>query len=116
MSAAEESPAPSSAPRAASVALFLRLVADRGLRRVGTGDYIRVEHLVATVLVGWGLGAGLPEGTRRVLFPLLGLIVGAALVGYALRLTAGDTLRKVALGLVLGGGAGNLVDRIGRVV
>ncbi len=42
----EESRRLASAPAAPSVALFLRLVADRGLCRPGTGDYLRVERLL----------------------------------------------------------------------
>lgn len=62
--------------------------------------------------VAWGLGASLPDAFQRVAFPLLGAIIGVVLVIYYKRLRDEDRLQRVAVALVLGGGLGNLIDRI----
>jgi signal peptidase II len=57
------------------------------------------------------IGAGLPEPTRYLLFVVF---VGTVLLGtlaMALRSTAAPLPRVLALALVTGGGAGNLIDR-----
>jgi signal peptidase II len=65
------------------------------------------------------LGANLPPAARAVIF---NLIVGVALIAalwYLVTGRAGDRLQELALTLFIGGGIGNLIDRIvhqGRVV
>lgn len=61
-----------------------------------------------------GLGRRLPENARAVLFVVaVGVGLVAALV-FLLRARDGPLRRFVAAGLVVGGGLGNLVDRIAR--
>lgn len=65
------------------------------------------------------LGAGMPEGWRYGLFTLLVGIFLAGLLVYLLRANGSGWPATVALSLVLGGGVGNLIDRIahqGRVI
>ncbi|BCX03957.1 MAG: lipoprotein signal peptidase [Candidatus Roseilinea sp.] len=47
-----------------------------------------------------------------VFFIVVALVVSAVILYYAPRLPAGDWLSRVALGLQLGGAAGNLLDRL----
>jgi signal peptidase II len=62
--------------------------------------------------VAWGLGADLPARAQRALFPAAAALIGAGLLGLYLRLPVEARARRVAVALVLGGGAGNFVDRI----
>ena len=60
-----------------------------------------------------GLGRGLPDGVRLAVFSVL---VGVVLLGAAVWLVRASLPRAVFLGgaLMLAGGVGNLIDRVGR--
>jgi len=60
------------------------------------------------------LGAGLPKTTRMVIFVAFPLVVLAFMVGSLLRRRGLGWGQLAGLSLVVGGGAGNLVDRIFR--
>jgi signal peptidase II len=64
--------------------------------------------------VAFSLGNGLPEGVRHVLFIVLPLAVLAFLAVYAWRDKSLSVLQRWGLGLILGGGVGNIIDRIFR--
>jgi signal peptidase II len=68
--------------------------------------------------VAWGLGAGLGQWGRRVLFPAVGVGVGLLLLGLYRGLREEERLLRVATALIIGGGLGNLADRLrlGHVV
>jgi len=68
--------------------------------------------------VAWGLGASTPVLVQRVAFPALAVVVGVILVAYYRKIPSEDTIRKGAVALILGGGLGNLIDRlrVGAVV
>ena len=61
-----------------------------------------------------GLGHRLPESARAVLFVVAVGIGLAVALGFLLRARGGPVRRFVAAGLVVGGGLGNLADRIAR--
>lgn len=62
--------------------------------------------------VAWGLGAGLPGSVQRVLFPAAAALIGAALVLLYRRQPAAARASRCAIALIVGGGAGNFVDRV----
>jgi signal peptidase II len=64
--------------------------------------------------VAFSLGNGLPEGIRHGLFIVVPLVVLAALAVYAWRDKTLSTLQRWGLGCILGGGLGNIIDRIFR--
>lgn len=66
----------------------------------------------------FGLLASSPEPFRRIVFVGVTLIAVALVFSFYRRLAPGDRLSGLALGLVLGGAVGNLVDRVrlGEVV
>jgi len=64
--------------------------------------------------VAFSLGNGLPEGVRHVLFIAVPLAVLALLAVYAWRDKSLSTLQRWGLGLILGGGVGNIIDRVFR--
>lgn len=68
--------------------------------------------------VAWGLGAALDTDIKRFLFPILFLVIGVALVALYRRTKVDEHFRRVGISLILGGGVGNVVDRLrlGQVV
>lgn len=66
----------------------------------------------------FSLFATTPEPFRRVFFVGVTLVAIALIVSFFRKLAPGDRLSALALGLVLGGAAGNLLDRLrmGEVV
>lgn len=77
------------------------------------GGFVRVIH-ARNPAIAFSLGHGLPEPLRSILFTVLPLLVVAAVAAYYWRssdLTAGQ---RWLLAGVLGGGVGNIVDRVIR--
>ena len=66
----------------------------------------------------FGLFAGSPEPYRSVFFIGITAVAIVMILSFYRRLAPGDRLSALALGLVLGGAAGNLIDRVrlGEVV
>jgi signal peptidase II len=62
--------------------------------------------------VAWGIGADLPTDVQRGVFPLVSALIGFVLVLYYNRIPVEERLRRVSVALVLGGGLGNLLDRV----
>jgi signal peptidase II len=60
----------------------------------------------------WGLGRDLPDLPRTLLFIALPVTITLFAAWYAWSLPAGDRVRHVAIGMVVGGAVGNLVDRL----
>ncbi len=77
------------------------------------GDFLRIIH-VRNPGIAFSLGAGSPEALRLVIFVMVPLAVLAALVVFMVRTGDLTTLQRWALAGILGGGCGNLIDRIGR--
>lgn len=77
------------------------------------GDFFYLTHFRNTG-VAFSLGNGLPEGFRQVLFILLPVAVLAGLAVYMWKDRTLTTLQRWSLGLILGGGFGNIVDRVFR--
>ena len=65
--------------------------------------------------MAFSLGAGLPAGLRTVLFAVLPVAVLAGIVLFYLRSRDLTTFQRWCFAAILGGGAGNLIDRLFRV-
>jgi len=77
------------------------------------GDFFWLVHQRNTG-VAFSLGNGLPEVLRRGLFIVVPLIVLIGLAVYAWRDRTLTGLQRWGLGFILGGGLGNIIDRIMR--
>lgn len=76
----------------------------------------RLVSLALTQNTGmaFGIGQELPEPVRRVLFVGLPVLVVIGAIGAALCVRTLSALERIAIALVVGGGVGNLIDRIWR--
>ncbi len=106
-----------------SVALVVSLVLDQAtkiwiVQSLGYADRITVvENFFYITHVrnpgaAFGLLASSPEPYRLTFFIVVTLIAIALIISFYRRLAPGDRLSALALGLILGGAAGNLIDRI----
>ena len=77
------------------------------------GDFFWLTHQRNTG-VAFSLGNGLPEVVRHWLFIVVPLAVLAFVAVYTWRDKTLTLLQRWGLGLILGGGLGNIVDRIFR--
>lgn len=77
------------------------------------GDFFWLVHQRNTG-VAFSLGNGLPEGVRHVLFIAVPLVVLVGLGIFSWRDKTLTSLQRWGLGLILGGGLGNIVDRVFR--
>lgn len=81
-------------------------------------DFLRL-HYTENPGVAFSLGSNWPEEVRLVLFIIGPALCLAVLLIYMLRADSRGVAHLLALGLVLGGGVGNLLDRVfhdGRVI
>ena len=95
-----------------------KLVVERTMR-VGQvievwGDFLWLWHMRNTAMA-FSLGAGLPPGLRTILLGLLPLAVLAGMTVYYLRAGSLTVFQRVCFAGILGGGAGNLIDRFLRI-
>ena len=77
------------------------------------GDFLRIIH-ARNPGIAFSIGRDLPVRVRTVLFTLLPLAVLAGLLWYYLRTDEFSRLQRWAVAGIIGGGAGNLIDRIAR--
>ena len=77
------------------------------------GDFLRIIH-TRNLGVAFSLGRSLPEATRRVLFTILPAVVLVGIVIYYLKSDEFTRLQRWALAGIIGGGVGNVIDRIFR--
>ena len=85
-----------------------RLVAD-----VFGNDILKIFH-VRNKALAFSMGDGLPDLIKPVLFVVLPLLVLAILVWYYFRSNEFSKMQRWATAGILGGGIGNLIDRIFR--
>jgi signal peptidase II len=64
--------------------------------------------------VAFSMGNGLPEIVRKVLFIGIPLVILVGLAVYAWRDRSLTKMQRWGLGLILGGGLGNIIDRLFR--
>ncbi|MDR3139607.1 MAG: signal peptidase II [Treponema sp.] len=83
------------------------------IRDVFENDILWIIH-VRNKAIAFSLGDNLPFSVRPVLFIILPLVVLGLLVWYYLKSNELTGLQRWAIGGILGGGIGNLIDRIWR--
>ena len=77
------------------------------------GDFLRLIH-ARNLGIAFSLGDTLPQELRSVLFVLLPALVLAVLMLYYWRSDELTTLQRWAVAGIVGGGFGNLIDRVFR--
>lgn len=73
----------------------------------------RIIH-VRNTAIAFGLGHGFADELKAVLFILLPLVIVISLILYSLYKNGQPVYQRVAFALIIGGGTGNLIDRIFR--
>ncbi|MDA3834796.1 MAG: signal peptidase II [Spirochaetales bacterium] len=79
----------------------------------GPGDFLRIIH-VKNRVIAFSIGDSLPDVLRVLLFIILPLIIITVVIAYLLKSNDFSPLQRWAAALMIGGGAGNLIDRIFR--
>ncbi len=77
------------------------------------GDFLRIIH-TRNLGVAFSIGRALPDGVRRLVFTILPAIVLAGLLAYYVRVDAFTRFQRWAVAGIIGGGLGNLIDRVFR--
>lgn len=77
------------------------------------GDFFWLVH-ERNPAIAFSLGAGLAPQLRTVLFIALPILLMAAILAYYLKAKSLVPLQRWALCGILGGGVGNIIDRIAR--
>ena len=83
------------------------------IKDVFENDFLWIIH-VRNKAIAFSLGHGLPDGVRTVLFIILPIVVLGLLVWYYLKTDEFTGIQRWAVAGILGGGAGNLIDRVFR--
>jgi signal peptidase II len=77
------------------------------------GDFFWVVH-ERNPAIAFSIGYGLPAEVRSVLFVALPILLMAAIVVYYFKARTLSSLERWAICGILGGGVGNIIDRITR--
>jgi signal peptidase II len=80
---------------------------------VFNNEFLQIWH-VRNKVVAFSLGQNLPDSIRPVLFIVLPLLVLAVLMWYFFKSDDFTNVQRWAFAGILGGGIGNLIDRIFR--
>jgi signal peptidase II len=89
-----------------------QLTKDWALGRLGDGDVI---HVIWTLQFNLAFNTGMAFGRAQGLGPLIAVIATVVVVGLLVSLRrSASALSTVAIGSVVGGAVGNLVDRVFR--
>jgi signal peptidase II len=80
---------------------------------VFNNDVLQIYH-VRNKAIAFSLGQGIPDFIKPVLFVVLPLVVLCVLLWYYLRSEDFTKLQRWATAGILGGGIGNIIDRIFR--
>jgi len=75
--------------------------------------FLRIIH-TRNLAIAFSLGHSLPDGARYVLFIIFPLVLLVLLLVYSLRTREFTTLQRWAVAGIIGGGFGNLIDRLFR--
>ena len=76
-------------------------------------NFLQIIH-VRNTAIAFSIGNGFPDPLKRLLFVLLPVIVLAVLVWYYLSSEEFTKMQRWAVAGILGGGIGNIVDRVFR--
>jgi signal peptidase II len=83
------------------------------IKDVFNNDFLWIIH-VRNKAIAFSLGQSVPDSVRPVLFIVLPLLVLGVLVWYYLNSNDFTRLQRWAVAGILGGGIGNIIDRIFR--
>jgi signal peptidase II len=83
------------------------------IKDVFNNGFLQIIH-VRNKVIAFSLGQNLPDSVRPVLFIALPLLVLAVLLWYYFKSNDFTKLQRWAVAGILGGGIGNLIDRIFR--
>ena len=76
------------------------------------GDFLRIIH-VSNTAIAFSIGRDLPVVVKRILFVVLPCLLMMGIVWYYLKVQI-PRIQRWALALMIGGGLGNIIDRIAR--
>lgn len=97
----------------ASKALVVDLIPRNTIAFRASGDFLWIVHARNTG-IAFSMGDALPPWMRMVLFSLLPLALIAGILIYYFRTDETTPLQRWALASIVGGGLGNVVDRLLR--
>ena len=83
------------------------------IKDVFDNDFLLIYH-VRNTAIAFSIGDGLPQPYRFILFIIVPIIVLAFLVWYYLSSPDFSQLQRWAIAGIIGGGIGNMIDRIFR--
>lgn len=97
---------------------IVKLIIVNNISRYSTGaslfnDFLRIIH-TRNKAIAFSIGQGLPELVKTLLFILLPLIILGLLIFYYFRTHEFTMFQRWAVAGIIGGGIGNLIDRIFR--
>jgi len=92
---------------------IVRAVPQRTIGFSALGDFFRIIH-TRNPGIAFSLGRGLPDEARQILFILLPLAVLVVLVVYYFKSDEFSGFQRWTVAGILGGGMGNLIDRVFR--
>lgn len=96
------------------VVAYIEPVYERGFHIEIFGEVLRLIH-ARNPGIAFSLGANFPETVRRIAFTVFPLIVIAGLIAYYVRHgEAFSGLERWSIAGIVGGGLGNLIDRVFR--
>jgi len=95
-------------------AVIVKIKPEPGLiKDVFNNDFFRIWH-VRNKAIAFSLGENLPEALRPVMFIVVPLLVLAFLVWYYFKSDEFTPIQRWAAAGIIGGGLGNIIDRIFR--
>jgi len=80
---------------------------------VFNNEFLQIYH-VRNKAIAFSLGVGIPDAIKPALFVVLPLLVLGVLLWYYLKSNDFSRLQRWAVAGILGGGIGNIIDRIFR--
>jgi signal peptidase II len=83
------------------------------IKDVFNNDFLQIYH-VRNKAIAFSLGQNIPDSIKPVMFVVLPLLVLGVLVWYYLSSNDFSGLQRWAVAGILGGGIGNIIDRIFR--
>lgn len=92
------------------------IVAGIPLHTIGAsfwGGFLRIIH-TRNLAIAFSLGRSLPQQTRTILFVILPLILLVLLIVYFIKTNEFTRLQRWAVAGIIGGGFGNMIDRVFR--
>jgi signal peptidase II len=95
-------------------AVIVKIKPQPGLvKDVFNNDFLRIWH-VRNKAIAFSLGEGLPEAIRPFIFIIVPILVLGFLVWYYFKSDEFTRIQRWAVAGIIGGGLGNIIDRIFR--